>query len=61
MTKWQRILDQPCIPMGKDGRLITASPADLALSRSAATEGMVLLKKRNFDCSAFLPKQSGGV
>ena len=47
MTKWQRILYQPCIPMGEDGRLITASPAHLALSRSAAAEGMVLLKNEN--------------
>ncbi len=46
-TKWQRILYQPCVPMGEDGRLVTASPAHIALSRRAATEGMVLLKNNN--------------
>lgn len=44
MKKWRRILYQPCLPLGEDGRLVTASPAHLALSRKAATEGMVLLK-----------------
>ncbi len=47
MAKWQRILYQPCIPMGDDGRLVTASPAHIALSRSAAAEGMVLLRNEN--------------
>lgn len=47
MRKWQRILYQPCLPMGEDGRLVTASPAHIALSRRAACEGMVLLKNEN--------------
>lgn len=49
MKKWRRILYQPCLPLGEDGRLVTASPAHLALSRKAATEGMVLLKNEH-DC-----------
>ncbi len=34
----------PVLPLGKDGRLVTASKEHLELSRSAASEGMVLLK-----------------
>ncbi len=44
MEKYARFRYQPCIPMGEDGRCITASPKHIALSREAAGEGMVLLK-----------------
>lgn len=47
MLKWQRIKYQPCLPLGKDGRLVTSSKEHIELSRSAATEGMVLLKNEN--------------
>lgn len=44
MTKWQRSLYQPVLPMGKDGTRVTGSKEHIALSRMAAGEGMVLLK-----------------
>lgn len=47
MEKWTRIAHQPCLPMGKDGRLVTACEEHIQLSRQAATEGMVLLKNEN--------------
>lgn len=47
MEKWTRIAHQPCLPMGKDGRLVTACEEHIRLSRTAATEGMVLLKNDN--------------
>ena len=47
MEKWTRIAHQPCLPMGKDGRLVTACEEHIRLSRQAATEGMVLLKNEN--------------
>ena len=43
MEKWTRIAHQPCLPMGKDGRRVTACEEHIALSLAAA-EGMVLLK-----------------
>lgn len=42
--RFSRFLYQPCVPLGEDGRRVTASEAHIALSRRAATEGMVLLK-----------------
>lgn len=42
--RFSRFLYQPCIPLGKDGRRVTASKEHIELSRRAATEGMVLLK-----------------
>ena len=44
MTKWQRSLYQPGLPLGKAGRRVTGSKEHIELSRMAAGEGMVLLK-----------------
>lgn len=44
MSKWNRHFHQPSLPLGEDGRLITASKKHIELSRNAAQEGMVLLK-----------------
>jgi len=46
-TKWQRIRYMPVMPMGEDGRRITASKAHIDLSHEAACEGMVLLKNED--------------
>ena len=42
--KWQRMLYQPVLPLGEDGKRVTGSKEHIALSRKAASEGMVLLK-----------------
>lgn len=47
MDKYARFKYQPYIPLGEDGKCVTASPKHIALSREAATEGMVLLKNEN--------------
>ncbi len=47
MNKYARFRYQPCIPLGEDGRCVTASVKHTQLSRKAATEGMVLLKNEN--------------
>ncbi len=47
MEKFARFNYQPCIPLGEDGRCVTASQKHINLSRKAATEGMVLLKNEN--------------
>ena len=39
MDKFARFKFQPCIPLGEDGRCITASKKHINLSRKAATEG----------------------
>ena len=44
MDKYARFRYQPCLPLGEDGKRVTASKKHIALSRRAATEGMVLLK-----------------
>jgi hypothetical protein len=44
MDKFARFRYQPCLPLGEDGRRVTASQKHIAFSRRAATEGMVLLK-----------------
>lgn len=44
MERWARALHQPVLPMGADGRRVTASKEHIALSKEAAKEGMVLLK-----------------
>ena len=45
--KWQRIRFMPAAPLGADGTRVTGCEAHIALSRRAATEGMVLLKNEN--------------
>ena len=47
MDKFARFKFQPCIPLGEDGRCVTASSKHISLSKKAATEGMVLLKNEN--------------
>ncbi len=47
MRRWARFLYQPVLPLGEDGRRVTGSEEHIALSRKAATEGMVLLKNEN--------------
>ncbi|MBR2413917.1 MAG: glycoside hydrolase family 3 C-terminal domain-containing protein [Clostridia bacterium] len=47
MDKYNRFRYQPCLPLGKDGRRVTASKQHIALSKAAATEGIVLLKNEN--------------
>jgi len=42
--RWVRALYQPVLPLGKDGKRVTACEEHIALSKEAAREGMVLLK-----------------
>ncbi len=44
---WNRLRYTPVLPLGEDGRTVTASKEHLELSRAAASEGMVLLKNEN--------------
>lgn len=44
MQKWNRFQYLPVRPLGKDGRMVTGSSEHIRLSRTAAAEGMVLLK-----------------
>ena len=44
MEKYARFKYQPCIPLGADGRCVTASREHIALSRRASADGIVLLK-----------------
>ena len=44
MENYARFRYQPCLPLGKDGRRVTASKEHIELSKKAATEGIVLLK-----------------
>lgn len=44
MRKWARALFQPMLPLGEDGKRVTASKEHILLSKEAAKEGMVLLK-----------------
>ncbi len=46
MEKWARANYQPVLPMGEDGRRVTACKEHIALSQEAACEGMVLLKNK---------------
>ena len=47
MRKFARLLFQPCMPLGKDGKCATASKEHFELSRKAAADGAVLLKNNN--------------
>lgn len=44
MNKWQRVNYQPNLPLGENGKKITACKEHRELSKNAAKEGMVLLK-----------------
>lgn len=47
MDRWARFNFQPVLPIGTDGTRVTGGRAHIELSRTAATEGMVLLKNEN--------------
>lgn len=47
MERWARAKYQPALPMGADGRRVTASEEHIRLSKEAAKEGMVLLKNED--------------
>ncbi len=45
--KWARARYQPCLPLGENGQKVSASKEHIKLARTAAEEGMVLLKNEN--------------
>lgn len=47
INKYARFRFQPCLPIGDDGKKITASEKHIRLTREAACEGTVLLKNYN--------------
>jgi len=47
MNKWQRINYQPNLPLGEDGKKVTACKEHRTLSKNAAKEGMILLKNED--------------
>ncbi len=55
MGKWQRVLYQPNLPLGKNGERVTACEEHRMLSKEAAKEGMVLLKNEK----GLLPLRAG--
>ena len=44
LNRHARFLYQPCLPLGKNGKMVTNSPAHWRLAKEAAIEGTVLLK-----------------
>ena len=46
MERWHRANYTPVLPLGTDGKRVTARPEHIAISKKAALEGMVLLKNR---------------
>lgn len=44
MEKYARFKYMPCLPLGKDGKRVTASREHINVSKNAAAEGIVLLK-----------------
>ncbi|MBE5880995.1 MAG: beta-glucosidase [Lachnospiraceae bacterium] len=47
MQKWVRAMYQPAIGLGENGQRVTGCKKHIALSRYAATEGMILLKNED--------------
>lgn len=47
MQKWTRVKYQPNLPLGADGKRVTACKEHIFLSKEAAKEGMVLLKNED--------------
>lgn len=47
MEKWTRVNYLPNLPLGENGKKVTASKEHITLSKNAAKEGMVLLKNEN--------------
>ena len=45
--KWTRARFQPNLPLGENGKKVTASAEHQALARGAGREGIVLLKNQN--------------
>lgn len=46
MNKWARLLYQPNLPLGEEGKRVTGCKEHITLSKEAAKEGMVLLKNK---------------
>ena len=44
LSRHARFLYQPPLPLGKNGKMVTNSPAHWKMSKEAAIEGTVLLK-----------------